>query len=47
MGLSYYDGIIRNAFGVATQQLLQAMRERQRVALDAQGPPLGRSLKRP
>jgi hypothetical protein len=39
-GLSYYDGIIRNAFGVTTESLLKAMRERQRMALEAEGPPL-------
>jgi hypothetical protein len=31
-GLNYYDGIIRNAFGVSTESLLRAMRERQRQA---------------
>jgi hypothetical protein len=46
-GLSYYDGRIRNAFGITTQQLLQAMRERQRRALEAEGPPLGRRVRNP
>lgn len=46
-GLTYYDGMIRNAFGVTTERLLQAMRERQRRALDAEGPPLGRRVKNP
>jgi len=41
-GFSYYDGAIRNAFGVPTVQLLQAMREWQRVAVDAEAPPLRR-----
>ena len=41
-GLSYYDGLIRNAFGVKTEQLLQAMREWQRQALEAEAPPLRR-----
>ena len=41
-GLSYYDGMIRNAFGVPTEQLLQAMREWQRQALEAEGPPIRR-----
>jgi len=41
-GFSYYDGAIRNAFGVPTEQLLQAMREWQRLALDAEAPPLRR-----
>jgi hypothetical protein len=35
-GLIYYDGIVRNAFGVTTESLLRAMRERQRVALQDQ-----------
>jgi len=37
-GLTYFDGIIRNTFGVSTQQLLQAMRTCHRVALEAEGP---------
>ena len=41
-GLSYYDGVIRNAFGVPTEQLLQAMREWQRRAVEAEAPPLRR-----
>ncbi len=41
-GFSYYDGAIRNAFGVPTEQLLQAMREWQRVAMDAESPPFRR-----
>jgi hypothetical protein len=41
-GFTYYDGAIRNAFGVPTVQLLQAMREWQRVAVDAERPPLRR-----
>jgi hypothetical protein len=41
-GHSYYDGIIRNHFGVATDQLLHEMRERRQKALDAEGPPLSR-----
>ncbi len=41
-GFSYYDGAIRNAFGVSTEQLLQAMREWQRVAVDAESPPFRR-----
>jgi hypothetical protein len=38
-GFSYYDGAIRNLFGVPTEQLLQAMREWQRQALEAEAPP--------
>jgi hypothetical protein len=41
-GHNYYDGIIRNDFGVATDQLLHEMRERRQKALDAEGPPLSR-----
>jgi hypothetical protein len=41
-GHTYYDGIIRNHFGVATDQLLREMRERRQKALDAEGPPLSR-----
>jgi hypothetical protein len=37
-GLSYFDGMIRNAFGVPTEQLLGAMIERRRRALEAEGP---------
>ncbi len=41
-GLSYYDGSIRNAFGIPTDQLLNAMREWQRRAVDAEAPPFRR-----
>ncbi len=41
-GLTYYDGMIRNAFGIPTDQLLNAMREWQRRAVDAEAPPLRR-----
>ncbi len=41
-GLNYYDGIIRNVFGVSTEQLLPAMRSCQRGALESEGPPIGR-----
>ena len=41
-GFTYYDGVIRNAFGIPTDQLLQAMREWQRIAVDAEAPPLRR-----
>ncbi|HUY73190.1 MAG TPA: hypothetical protein VMW11_01630 [Candidatus Dormibacteraeota bacterium] len=40
--LSYFDGMIRNVFGVTTEQLLRAMRDRQRLALEAEGPPIRR-----
>jgi hypothetical protein len=41
-GLTYYDGVIHNAFGVPTEQLLSAMRELRRLAVDAEAPPLRR-----
>ena len=46
-GLTYYDGVVRNVFGVSTEDLLRTMRERQRRALEAEGPPLGRRVKNP
>jgi len=39
--LGYYDGMIRNAFGVPTDRLVKAMLERRRLALEAEGPLLG------
>ncbi len=39
-GFTYYDGVIRNVFGVPTDQLLRAMRDWQRQALEAEKPPL-------
>ena len=33
-GLTYFDGVIRNRFGVSTQELMQAMRTCHRRALD-------------
>jgi hypothetical protein len=36
-GLNYFDGVIRNTFGVSTQQLMQAMRTCHRLALEAEG----------
>jgi hypothetical protein len=41
-GFTYYDGAIHNAFGIPTDQLLNAMREWQRRAIDAEAPPLRR-----
>ena len=41
-GFSYYDGAIRNTFGIPTEQLLRAMREWQRIAIDAEAPPFRR-----
>jgi hypothetical protein len=44
-GQTYFDGVIRNNFGVPTQQLLQSMRSTQHLALEAEALPLPR--KRP
>ena len=41
-GLAYYDGVIHNAFGIPTEQLLSAMRELHRLALEAEAPPFRR-----
>jgi hypothetical protein len=50
-GFTYYDGVIRNAFGIPTEKLLHAMRDWQRLAVEAEAPPLRRprpdELKRP
>jgi hypothetical protein len=40
IGFTYYDGLIRNAFGVPTASLLRAMRGWQQQALDAERLPL-------
>ena len=40
IGFTYYDGVIRNVFGVPTEQLLRAMRAWQRQALDSEKLPL-------
>jgi hypothetical protein len=40
IGFTYYDGTIRNAFGVPTPKLLRVLRDWQRVALDAEPLPL-------
>jgi hypothetical protein len=41
-GLAYYDGVIQNAFGIPTEQLLGAMRELHRLAIEAEAPPFRR-----
>ena len=33
-GMTYFDGVIRNRFGVTTQELMQAMRTSHRLALE-------------
>ena len=40
IGFTYYDGVIRNAFGVPTSAVLSAMRAWQKRALDAEKLPL-------
>lgn len=40
IGFTYYDGVIRNVFGVPTDQLLRAMRNWQRQALEAEKLPI-------
>ena len=42
-GMTYFDGVIRNRFGVTTQELMQAMRTCHRVALEEER----RRLRRP
>lgn len=39
-GLTYFDGVIRNRFGVSTPELMLAMRTWQRLAVDSEAPPL-------
>jgi len=40
IGFTYYDGVIRNVFGVPTEQLVRAMRAWQRQALETEKLPL-------
>jgi hypothetical protein len=42
-GLNYFDGVIRNRFGVTTQELMVAMRAWHRLAIESEAPPLRRS----
>ena len=44
-GLTYFDGVIRNRFGVSTQELMKAMRAWQRVAIESESPPLRRPVR--
>jgi hypothetical protein len=44
-GLSYFDGVIRNRFGVSTQELMQAMRTWHRLAVESESPPLRRPVR--
>ncbi|HET7466510.1 MAG TPA: hypothetical protein VFL29_07570 [Candidatus Dormibacteraeota bacterium] len=47
LGFSYYDGIIRNAFGISTEQLLRALKNWHRVALESEDLPLRPKRARP
>jgi hypothetical protein len=38
-GLTYFDGVVRNRFGVSTEDLMQAMRTWQRLAMESTAPP--------
>lgn len=40
LGFTYYDGVIRNVFGLPTEQLLRTLRDWQRMALEAEDLPL-------
>lgn len=40
LGFTYYDGVIRNVFGIPTEQLLRTLRDWQRQALEAEELPL-------
>jgi hypothetical protein len=40
IGFTYYDGVVRNVFGVPTDRLLRAMRDWQRQALETEKLPL-------
>jgi hypothetical protein len=44
-GLSYFDGVIRNRFGVSTQELMLALRTWQHLAVESELPPLRRPAK--
>ena len=44
-GLTYFDGVIRNRFGVSTQELMLAMRTWQRLAVESESPPLRRPVR--
>lgn len=40
LGFTYYDGVIRNVFGIPTEQLLRTLRDWQRQALESEDLPL-------
>jgi hypothetical protein len=47
LGFTYYDGVIRNAFGIPTEQLLRTLRDWQRVALESEDLPIRPTRARP
>jgi hypothetical protein len=47
LGFTYYDGIIRNAFGISTDQLLRTLKSWQRVALESEDLPIRSKPARP
>jgi hypothetical protein len=40
LGFTYYDGVIRNAFGIPTEQLLRTLKDWQRQALESEELPI-------
>ena len=47
LGFTYYDGIIRNAFGIPTEQLLRILKDWQRQALESADLPIRPTRARP
>jgi hypothetical protein len=47
LGFTYYDGIIRNAFGIPTDQLLRTLKSWQHVALESEDLPIRPKRARP
>jgi len=47
LGFTYYDGVIRNAFGIPTEQLLRTLKEWQRLALESEDLPIRPTRARP
>ena len=47
LGFTYYDGIIRNAFGIPTEQLLRTLKDWQRQALESEDLPIRPMRARP
>ncbi len=47
LGFTYYDGIVRNAFGIPTEQLLHTLKDWQRQALESEDLPIRPMRARP